>query len=349
MSSTTISNGPPGTGELGENRIRLRHCARSSARSSCTRSNDHSSLPVPTGPCVLCCLCPCWNAWLLSQRVEVLLRRPPRVDEEGVALVGRAQQLERFEAGHLRHLTGAVREPLDEVVGPFLRNGDRIDPYDTHRHTSARRHAHAVGSLGSADREERLDLVDELPAARRGGASRSSRSTISLTSGRAASPSSTRARYASAARVERLEAAGRRGVPRPAARAARAPPAATASPRRTGALAPTGPRTGCRPHRARAARWSACRSGPRSRDATGRPPARANGCVAVASTGSARRCDTSAGMPAERHRVDDAEPAGGVDDLRRDRGPPQRRFRTVHEHDVAPDAARPPTGSPASR
>ena len=51
--------------------------------------------------------------------LEVLLGAPARVHEEHVAVVGRPQQLERLEAGHLRHFAGAVREPLDELVGPF--------------------------------------------------------------------------------------------------------------------------------------------------------------------------------------------------------------------------------------
>ena len=54
-------------GDLREDRVRARHDqAGSGASSDCTTSNDHNSLPVPTGPCVLCERCPCWNAGLFT-------------------------------------------------------------------------------------------------------------------------------------------------------------------------------------------------------------------------------------------------------------------------------------------
>src|SRR5882724_1917825 len=64
--------------------------------------------------------------------VEVGLRRPARVHEEGVAIVGGAQELECLEAGHLRDLAGPFREPLDELVGPLGRDLDRVDAHHAH-------------------------------------------------------------------------------------------------------------------------------------------------------------------------------------------------------------------------
>src|SRR3954465_12807229 len=58
--------------------------------------------------------------------LEVLFAAPARVDEERVAVVARAQQLERLEAGRAAHLTGAGREAPDQLVGALGGDGDRV-------------------------------------------------------------------------------------------------------------------------------------------------------------------------------------------------------------------------------
>ena len=81
------------------------------------------------------------------------------------------------------------------------------------------------------------------------------------------------------------------------ARAGLAPRAATASPRRTAAPGPTGPRTRYPPRRGRAARSSGCRSARHSRPATGRPPGRPSGWWPSPTPRAAGDATTSAGIP----------------------------------------------------
>ncbi len=123
--------GSAGPGELREDRVRARHDqAGSGARSACTTSNDHSSLPVPTGPCVLCELVAVLERRAVQPRVEVGGRPPLRVDEDHVTVVGGDQQLERLEPRHLRDLTGSVGEALDQRRPVLGGDSDRIDTDD---------------------------------------------------------------------------------------------------------------------------------------------------------------------------------------------------------------------------
>src|SRR5437868_1862562 len=64
--------------------------------------------------------------------VEGLLGAPTRVDEDDVASVARAEQLELLEAGHLRHLAGPVGEALLELLHPVGGHRDGVETDDTH-------------------------------------------------------------------------------------------------------------------------------------------------------------------------------------------------------------------------
>ena len=92
--------------------------------------------------------------------------------------------------------------------------------------------------------------------------------------------------------------------PRPAARAARGPRAATASPTTYCGTCTQRPAHGmpASPERALHDRLQPGRAA-RSRGAAARAPARANAASRWRAPGRGRRCDTSAGMPAERVRL----------------------------------------------
>src|SRR5437763_1858549 len=65
-------------------------------------------------------------------RAEVVLRAPARQHEAVVAVVVGPQQLEALEALRARHLAGAHREALRELLEALSRDGDGVDLDDGH-------------------------------------------------------------------------------------------------------------------------------------------------------------------------------------------------------------------------
>ena len=132
------------------------------ASSCCTTSNCHRSLCVLDRALRVVRLVTVLERGAVHPVLEVVLRRPARVHEERVAVVGGLEQLERLEARRLRHLTGPRREAPHQLVGPLLRHRDRVDLDD-----SIIAPAPCGTRCGSAlVAQEALDLRRELVAAR---------------------------------------------------------------------------------------------------------------------------------------------------------------------------------------
>ena len=100
--------------------------------SRCTTSKAHSALWRPTGPSVWCAAVPALEGLAVHPGLEVLLGRPPRVDQEGVPAVRGAQQLEGLEARHRGDLAGAGGEAAHELVRPLRVDLDGVDADDAH-------------------------------------------------------------------------------------------------------------------------------------------------------------------------------------------------------------------------
>ena len=353
---------PPGPGELRENGIGFVTAAKTTTlarrpaasllhdveRPQLAAGADRSALGVAArGPAGT----PGCSA---SSRSPPAMRQRVYTRNTSRSSVG-PQQLERFEAGHLRHLAGAVREPLDELVGALGGNGDGVDLHDTHVRPPGSREPHSRGRVSDAD-ARRTD--------RRGGTRQPS--SPSDCERRNCSISATRSSVGALlalvdlvddglhvgpgreagfdpARgtpgcVRRARGDRDRGcTPRPAGRAARGPRAATASPTRTAAPAPRARagnagvaeralHDGLQAGRARvvgAQRHELLRERALRRRRVHRP----RPCGATRATG----------IPPSVTRLPHAEPARAASTTADATvGPAQRRLRPVHEHDVAP-------------
>ncbi len=99
-------------------------------------------------------------------RLERLLVTPARHDEPDVAIVGRLQQLESFEAVLVVDRTRTCREPFRQLVATVGRDGDRVDLDDLSHLRRQAGSGMSVGSCTSAvgcpvdTRPSRRDLGD---------------------------------------------------------------------------------------------------------------------------------------------------------------------------------------------
>ena len=116
--SSTISNGPPGCGELGGSTGSLVRGHGVGGASSCCIDVERPQLAAGADrPARVVSRVAVLERRAVDPRVEVGLGPPAGVDEEDVAVVGRAQQLEGLEARRLRHFAGPGGEALDQLVG----------------------------------------------------------------------------------------------------------------------------------------------------------------------------------------------------------------------------------------
>ncbi len=344
--SRTGRPGPVSSARTGSAPSRSRCVTRASAATSCcTTSNDHSSLPVPTGPPCACPACPCWNAWLFNQawkssseRHRVYTRNTSRSSlGRSSSKASKPGDFDTAPARFANRSTSWSARSAGTVMALILTTVMRSPSRAGRAFSRAPATCAEPAQASSSDWDRRNCSISATRSPVVPSCCSSIRSTTAFTSGRASRPASTRRRYAS---LRRRARAGRD-------RGGRSRPDVPSSARTAGGDGE--PDTYC----------GTCTHSPAAGDADVAERAQHDGLQpGGAGVVGPHRCELLRQRPLRRRRGDDhrlavrdqrrdaaqrrrlphAEPARRVDRGRRDARPAQRRLRSAHQHDVTSGA-----------